>query len=393
MSTMPLLADVSELVASPMRTGIQRVVRAMLRHWPGPRPLLPCRFDAAAGGLVPLSPRVVDLLMEATPELRALPAEALKQRVADAAGAGPQAPLDPGRYGRILVPELFFDPARCHFYRTLLQQDPGRAGFVVYDFIPWLRPELMGVDRTQHLMPYLGVLMTARHLGFISGATRDAFVHRILRREVAEGVVLPLGADGLLGEDRTGGGVPRQCFRSDRRLFVAVGSIDGRKNQDLMADCFAALRAAGVPARLAVVGGAFRNGRAQAQAAALAAASVADAEGIRHVPQATDAEIGALLGEARATLYLSEAEGYGLPPVEGLALGIPAIIGGEVPSVTELPPGGRLELPALTPAALGEAIRHLMNDAVAEALWAEAATLDLPTWRGFAAAMASWIQD
>lgn len=383
-----MLVDVSELTASPNRTGIQRVVRAVLRYWPANHPVQPCRFDASRNALVPLPPKAVALLTEANSSDRALPADVLKVQLNKAlAGRSPE-PIDMRGPVRIFVPELFFDSARATFYRHLLARDPDAAAFLVYDFIPWLQPDLLQVDRTHRLMPYLSVLLAARRLAFISRATQAAFAHRIRRQGQSEGAVLPLGADALL----TDGILQRQDFHEGRRLFVALGSIDGRKNQDLMALAFARLRASGVPVRLAIVGGVFENRRAQNQAAVVKAIAAADPDGIRHVSGASDAEVAALFAEARATIYLSDAEGYGLPPVEGLAAGIPAIVGGEVPSVTELPPRGWARLPTLSVEALVQVVERLADDQQASALWAEAATLDLPSWRGFGAAVAAWLQ-
>jgi glycosyltransferase involved in cell wall biosynthesis len=143
---------------------------------------------------------------------------------------------------------------------------------------------------------------------------------------------------------------------------------------------------------LAIVGGVFENRRAQAQAAVVKALAAADPDGIQHVSEASDTEVAALFAEARATLYLSDAEGYGLPPIEGLAAGIPTVVGGEVPSVTELPPRGWARLPTLNVEALVEVVKQLNDDDRASALWAEAAALDLPTWRGFGTATAAWLQ-
>ena len=383
-----ILADVTELTAFPNRTGIQRVVRAALRYWPTNHPVLPCRFDPGLNALVPLPPQAIALLTEADPVIRALPTDVLKVELDKALAAGSSEAIDMNGPVRIFVPELFFDSARASFYRKLLAHDPQSASFLVYDFIPWLRPDLLQVDRTNPLMPYLAVLLAARRLAFISKATQAAFAHRIRRQGQSEGAVLPLGADALLAD----GILQRQRFRQDRWLFVALGSIDGRKNQDLMAVAFARLRASGLPVRLAIIGGVFANKRAQAQAAVVKAIAAADPDGIRHVSEASDTEVATLFAEARATLYLSDAEGYGLPPVEGLAAGIPAIIGGEVPSVTELPSRGWVRLPTLSVEELVATVEHLSDDNKASALWAEAAALDLPTWHGFGTAVAAWLQ-
>lgn len=384
-----ILVDLTELAAFPNRTGIPRVVRAVLRYWPTHCRVQPCRFDVGLNALVPLPPQAVALLTEVDPAIRALPTDVLKIRLKKALANGPSAPINMSRSVRIFVPELFYDSARASFYRKLLTRDPQSAAFLVYDFIPWLQPDLLQVDCTHLLMPYLTVLLAAQRLAFISKTTHSAFIHRISRHSQFEGVVLPLGTDALL----TDGILQQQSFRQDRRLFVALGSIDGRKNQDLMAVAFARLRASGAPVRLAIVGSVFENRRAQAQAAVVKAIAAADPDGIRHVAEASDTEVAALFAEARATLYLSDAEGYGLPPVEGLAAGIPAIVGGEIPSVTELPPRGWVRLPTLSVEALVEAIEKLSDDSKASALWAEAATLNLPTWRGFGTAVAAWLQD
>ncbi|WP_169747416.1 glycosyltransferase [Belnapia moabensis] len=391
MPTTPIVADVSELAGNPIRTGIQRVVRAVLQHWPGPRPLLPCRFDAERGGLVPLPPNAVDLLTDRRAGHVALSVGEIKPLVEAAIAAGAKQPIDLAGYDRILVPELFFNPSRCRFYRDLLERQPEHARFLVYDFIPWLRPDLMWLERTHELMPYLTSLTMAGRLAFISQAIQEVYSHRILRQTDLMGVVLPLGADGLRRSDEGDAGLARQKFRPDRRLFVAIGSIDGRKHQDRIVAAFAQLRTAGVPAELVVIGGAFTQAGAQAQARAVADAAAAHAPGIQYLPYASDAEVAALLANARAMLYLSEAEGYGLPPIEGLDLGIPVIVGGDVPSVHELPPLGQIRLSALTVEALKAAIIRVMDNHQAAQLWDEAAQLSLPSWSGFAEATAAWM--
>ena len=384
-----ILVDVTELAAFPNRTGIQRVVRAALRYWPTNHPVLPCRFDPGLKALVPLPPQAIALLTETDPVIRTMPTDVLKVELNRALAAGSSEAIDLTGPERIFVPELFFDAARAKFYRKLLADDPESAAFLVYDFIPWLRPDLLQVDRTDPLMPYVAVLLAARRLAFISKATQTAFAQRIRRHGQSEGAVLPLGADALLAD----GHLQRQSFRQDRWLFVALGSIDGRKNQDLMAVAFARLRASGLPVRLTIVGGVFANKRAQSQAAVVNAIAAADPDGIRHVSQASDTEVATLFAEARATLYLSDAEGFGLPPIEGLAAGIPAIIGGEVPSVTELPSRGWVCLPTLSVEDLVAIIEQVSDHDTALGLWAEAATLELPTWHGFGAAVAAWLQD
>src|SRR5262245_21317900 len=58
---MDIHLDVSELVANPLRSGIQRVEREAIRHWPDPAQLIPCLVDGK-GGVRRLPPETLDVL-------------------------------------------------------------------------------------------------------------------------------------------------------------------------------------------------------------------------------------------------------------------------------------------------------------------------------------------
>jgi hypothetical protein len=62
-----IIIDCTELYQNPIRTGIQRVVRELLRHWPHDRtPARVARFDAA-NGLVALPEPAIRILSEQEP--------------------------------------------------------------------------------------------------------------------------------------------------------------------------------------------------------------------------------------------------------------------------------------------------------------------------------------
>ena len=384
-----VLVDVSELLAAPVRTGIQRVVRSLLRHWPAAGQVRLCRF-VPGRGLVEVPDAVLPWLTDATEAARLASPDTLAQAIgALLDDAAPAIPPEPP----ILVPELFFDAARCAAHRALLAADPGRVRFLLHDLIPWLHPELIGVRGVAHLMPYLTLLRDARMVAFTSQAVRHEFATRIRRIGLPEGdarqaaalarvgPVVPLGADGPP--------IPRQQFSAARRTYLCVGSVDGRKNQAAVAAAFRQLWQAGSDARLIVVGRVFAQMEDGADARALR--DLASDPRFTHLVDIDDTALAALYGQARATIFASHREGHGLPPIEGLRAGVPAIVTAATPSIADLPPAGQIRLEQPTAAAIAAAVTLLETDDGAARLWAAAATQTPPDWSSTAAALANWM--
>ena len=99
------------------------------------------------------------------------------------------------------------------------------------------------------------------------------------------------------------------------------------------------------------------------------------------------------LSRARALVSASLAEGFGLPPLEALAAGIPVIVPEDMPSVRLLVPLGQIRLGRVDAGTIAEAVRAMLDDEVAARLWAEAAGLAVPGWEDFARALAAWVQE
>src|SRR6266540_1766372 len=170
----PVIVDITEFATNPIRTGIQRVVRELIRHWPSPGDLRLARFDASHG-LVPLSPAVLPLLLKTDADPGKATPEKLRDRVAQyLTGTATDLPAD----AVVLVPELFYEPRRCAWYTDLLQRRPDAARFIVYDFIPWLHPERLIPRSTAPHMPYLRMIREASFTAFISGQTRADYALR-----------------------------------------------------------------------------------------------------------------------------------------------------------------------------------------------------------------------
>jgi alpha-1,2-rhamnosyltransferase len=102
--------------------------------------------------------------------------------------------------------------------------------------------------------------------------------------------------------------------------FLTVGTIEPRKNQAALLEAFHRLRAVEPEARLLVLGIVGWNGHAVEEAMRRDAGW---GRSIFHVADANDAELLHAYRHARALVFPSLAEGYGLPIVEALAAGLP----------------------------------------------------------------------
>ncbi|PPQ32071.1 glycosyltransferase [Rhodopila globiformis] len=373
----PVYLDLSELVAAPLRTGIQRIEREAIRHWPGPARLLPCRIDAQ-GQFVQLPDAVLEVLCaddDGSPEARDAERQQLRH-LADKAR-----PVAAAQVKRLLNLELFFSPIRADAHLRIAATGTS-VSWYLYDFLPFLRPDLFPQGLTRTCMHFLRGLRAATRLAFLSDQTRRDYIRRVRRVPDLEAVgpILQPGADGIQLE--------RQVFSPSRRDFVAIGTVEPRKNPQALLDAFEMLWNRGIAIRLVVAG---RMSPDAKDALAFFARHAANPN-LVVMEQPADEALRAVLRQARAVVMPSEAEGFGLPPYEALYAGIPAIASVRLPSAALLPAGVRL-LERMDAASIADAVASLLDDATAARLWDEAAGIRLPTWATFGRALGDWAQE
>jgi glycosyltransferase involved in cell wall biosynthesis len=136
--------------------------------------------------------------------------------------------------------------------------------------------------------------------------------------------------------------------------FVFVGALEPRKAPDLLADAFLRARGRGLDAELVIAG----DGRLDPRG-----------PGIRRLGHVDD--LGALYAGSLAVVLPSWLEGFGMPPVEGLAAGAPAIVS-DLPVFREVLGDGALYVPPGDVEALSEALLTLASDAALRARLVEA---------------------
>lgn len=358
--------DISKLVDEPRRSGIQRVERELIRYWPDRGQLVPCRFDGAEMRALPMG--ILDALCLDAP-VDGMAAE--RARLAPFLAA-PGAVVTQGA-GTLFCAELFDDPARAAYHA----HEAGSAAWLVYDFLPWLRPEWFPAGPANRLMPYLHAMRAVGRRAFISAATRRECAAVFQRAE--DGPVLTLGADGL--------GLERQQFDRARRDVVMLGTVEARKNAGAALGAAEILWREGVEFRLVLIGAVEPD--ALVEQAILR--RLAGETRLVQLGAAPDAVVRDSLRGARALLFPSVGEGFGLPPVEALYCGVPVIVSTGLPALEEVPGLGQIRLAPADVEGVVAALRTVLDDDAAEGLWADAALLRLKTWQTFAADVAGWL--
>lgn len=205
--------------------------------------------------------------------------------------------------------------------QTVRQAGAGRIAVMIHDVIPLDFPEFArpGVPEK-----FAGMLENiADHADLLIFNSADT-AHRTLRRlahrdKVPDSVIALLGVDPLSPDQ-----VPDR--RTDAHpSFVILGTIEPRKNHLLLLSVWRQmaeeLPAAEVP-HLHVIG---RRGWENQNITAILDRAPFMGRCVFEHGFLPDAELAKRLGEARALLFPSFAEGYGFPLVEALQMGVPAI--------------------------------------------------------------------
>ncbi len=320
----------------PAPTGIDRVELAYARRWANHPETCTYVAGNAWGGLAAVPHAGIDRLGLALEEAwaagpmasRALDrarAEALRLHAMLLTGAGrarlhQQARATQNGIYLLVSHQALENPRRIAFLRSL-----GLA-FVplVHDVIPITHPEYTRPSQVaKHARRIANTAALADGIIVNSAATAAALLDH-LPRSGKHGRPLPPISVARLGLVQRPpvpqGGVPQGA-----PYFVALGSIEPRKNHTLLLNLWRDLAEAMGPAapRLIIIG--RRSFDSESIMAALdrsppLAALVQEAGAV------ADSQVTALLTGARALLFPTFAEGFGLPLAEALALGTPAIV-------------------------------------------------------------------
>ena len=167
-----------------------------------------------------------------------------------------------------------------------------------------------------------------------------------------------------------------------------LGTVEPRKNAAPVMRAFQALWRDGIDADLVMIG-AVAPDAAEEQALL---AELAGHPRFKLLCNLPDAGVRNALRTARAMVFPSEGEGFGIPPMEALHAGIPVVVSAGLPALAGQAALGQIRLETVTAEGIAGAVRLLLNEQEAARLWAEAARLMVPGWADFARDTAQWVQ-
>ncbi|WP_395066916.1 glycosyltransferase family 4 protein [Paraburkholderia silvatlantica] len=222
--------------------------------------------------------------------------------------------------------------------------------------------------------------LMAPRLGRIS--QRVITVSEFSRRELCDAYRIPAEKIGVVPESgehmlrvQQDASATAAVTLDERPFVLAVGSLNRHKNFQLVAEAARLIREAQFD--IIVVGGGDARVYGTGQDALPAF--------VKHLGYVSDGELAALYRRAACFVYPSRYEGFGLPPVEALALGCP-VIASRLPAVQEACSDAVLYTSPDDPAELARLLERITSDAALRESLRErgrARTAEL-TWRATA---------
>ncbi|MTD14116.1 glycosyltransferase [Nakamurella sp. YIM 132087] len=330
---MPVVSVLAEQVLAPVPGGTGRYTRALLEHLPAAAPVgwsvravTAFHRDTAAARVpgvrgprrLPVGHRVLNRLWE-----RGLPPSV----AGDVVHA--TTPLAPARHRGPLVvtvhdavpwthPETL-TPRGVSWHRTMIGRAADRAAAVIV-------PTAAVAEELSGVLPGIAGRLRVVHMG----ATR-----------------LPAPPDAA---------ARRAALRLPEKYLISLATLEPRKGLDVLLAALAKPESG--DAALVVVG---QSGWGDVDPVRLAARSGVRADRVHLLGRIPDEDLAAVLAGARALVMPSRAEGFGLPVIEAMAAGVPALHS-DIPALVEVAGGAGIPVPVGSIGALADAVREIWTD-------------------------------
>jgi glycosyltransferase involved in cell wall biosynthesis len=297
-------------------------------------------------------------------------------------GTAPAAELERDFDG-FLLPEPSLVGASVELARRLVRGQRPVPFFVYYDALPLTHPHgfRLGAPAELAFNRYYRALLPASNIAFISRRARETFEQRLARASSPGSITLELGADGI------GRAAMGEC--GSKPQFTMVGTVEPRKRHRVVLEAFQRLWDAGRDYELVLLGArGWESPETFSRIKALQRTGK-----VRWLEHAPDSTVEGTIATSTAVVFVPEAEGYGLPALEALALGCPVVASADLPSLEGIDDAGQLRLDQVDGATLTKAIDDVADPQTNAHMRAALRDLSLPTWEKCIGDVERWIGD
>ena len=377
--------DATRTAHQDMHTGVQRVVRETVSRWAKNHPVQLLIWDESASAFREPNRAEEERVMRFDPNIG---------KVKPVADTTPDRILVPWKT-TVVIPEAGLTARRGAVHSCLGRHSGSETCFILHDMLPYSLPETF-IDsvrlRFGHLIHALRATTRISTVSYaVADDTRDfcrlfgrlgLTEPEVRGQRLAESPIAPLAGDSpkALQALQLRPGIP---------LVLSVGSIEPRKNQIMALRAAERLWNEGHTFQLMFIGwNAWHTDSFEEKVAALRAAG----KPVRIVRSASDDMLSAAYKVARFSVYVSIAEGHGLPPAESLAAGTPVVLS-DIGSMRETGTAGGAEM--VNPRDLNnvvDAMRLLLtDDAHLATLTKQISNRPHRTWDDYAGETWDWL--
>jgi glycosyltransferase involved in cell wall biosynthesis len=224
----------------------------------------------------------------------------------------------------ITIPEIPASLKQISIYESILENEIAPVQIILYDFIPFFHAWTVHPGNRGHLNSYIRLVLLASRIISISSLVQEQvkLINQAFRLERNEWssrkqnfdyMTLPSGLKPINSGE----------FKKQEDLVVMAGSLEPRKNHTQFLSAIELLSKEGVRVKARILGSAgWENEQILEKINDLQVKGI----DIERLVNLTDSGMRKLIAEAQVLLQISEAEGFGLPIAEALALGTKVIV-------------------------------------------------------------------
>jgi len=377
--------DIEQFIRDPYGTGIQRVLQHIALQWPVE--------EISADFVVPNPRRDGEFLLLDAVQAAELIGLAFEHREPDEdvlgvvrnhlsllADSRQTAIVRLGElvslYDAWLLPEVSYLPSvleRFEIFRRCM-----RTVMIGYDTLPMTEPAnyRFTPGNAASVSEYFRMLAVADSVVCISEYARDSILDRLRRDRALPISVAHPGGDHL---------APRQHVPNSRPRFARLGTLEARKRPVEILTGFIQAVDEGVDAELLFIGKRSSSDESINEAITTA---IAAGYPVTWVQGASDDEVYDLIQGSDAFLSIG-IEGYGIPVLEAIRLGVPVLFDGVQPAGELMVGKGARRQAGATQSELEELFTHYGQPGALAELADQLDPDEVPTWASFTKSVAT----